>query len=296
VDDQVTSRLSRSTGNTRRVLVELAGQRHVAAAVPELTKACNDADAAMRAAAIKALGETVGAADLGALTDLLAKAKSDDEVSAVQAALESACARIPDKAACAEKLLPYVPTSAISAKCALLRVLGVVGTPGALEAVREAVAQAQPAVRDTGIRVLAEWPDAPALPTLLDVLRTSEDESHRFLALRGCVRLLDLSDQRATDKVKTYAELIARTQRADDRKAILSGLANVADAGALKLAEPFLDDPQVQAEAELAVLKIAGAITKSAPNEAKAAAARLKTESKNQATRDGAAKILTRMN
>ncbi len=296
VDEQLTARLTRATGNTRPMFIELAGQRHVSAAVPELIKAANDSDPATRKAGIKALGETVGANDLGALTDLLAKAKSDDEVSDVQAALESACSRIPDKAACAAKLLPHLSTAPISAKCALLRVLGIVTTPNALDAVRASVASPQPAERDTAIRVLADWPDAPALPTLLEVLRTSEDESHRFVALRGCVRLLDLSDKSAPEKVKTYAELIARTQRADDRKAILSGLANVADVGALKLAEPFLNDAQVQAEAELAVLKIAGAITKSAPTEAKAAAARLKAESKNQATRDSANKILSRMN
>jgi HEAT repeat protein len=296
VDDRVAARLPQVTGNTRRALVEIAGQRHVAAALPELLKAANDTDHAMRAAGVRAVGESVNAADLGALTDLLARAKTDEEVSAVQAALESACARIPDKAACAARLLPHLSTAPISAKCALLRVLGVVTTATALDAVRSSVASPQPAERDMAIRVLADWPDAPALPALLDVLRTSEDESHRFLALRGCVRLLDLSDQSAPDKVKTYAELVARTQRADDRKAILSGLANVADPAALKLAEPFLNDAQVQAEAELAVLKIAGAIMKSAPAEAKAAAARLKAESKNQATRDGAAKILNRMN
>jgi HEAT repeat protein len=296
VDEQVTARLTRATGSTRPMLIELAGQRHVTAAVPELIKAANDTDPANRRAAIKALGETVDARDLGALTDLLAKAKSDDEVSDVQSALESACSRIPDKPACAAKLLPHLSTAPISAQCALLRVLGLVGTANALDAVRSAVANPQPAVRDTGIRVLADWPDAPAMPTLMEVLRTSEDESHRFVALRGCVRLLGLSEQPAPEKVKTYAELIARTQRADDRKAILSGLANVADVGALKLAEPFLNDAQVQAEAELAVLKIAGAITKSAPTEAKAAAAKLQAESKNKATRDGAAKILSRMN
>lgn len=296
VDEQLTARLTRAAGNTRPMLIELAGQRHVAAAVPELIKAANDSDPINRKAGIKALGETVDENDLGVLTGFLAKAKSDDEVSDVQAALESACSRLPDKRACASKLLPFVSTSAIPAQCALLRVLGVLGSPNALETVRNAVASQQPAVRDTGIRVLAEWPDAPALPTLLDILRTSEDESHRFLALRGCVRLLDVSDQSAADKVKTYAELIARTQRADDRKAILSGLANVPDLAALKLAEPFLSDAQVQAEAELAVLKIAGAITKSAPTEAKAAAAKLQAESKNKATRDSAAKILGRMN
>jgi HEAT repeat protein len=103
VDTQLTARLPQATGNTRRLLVELAGQRHVAAAIPELIKAANDSEPALRAAGIKALGETVGAANLGALTDLLAQAKSADDTAAIQAALESACMRIPDKAACAVK-------------------------------------------------------------------------------------------------------------------------------------------------------------------------------------------------
>jgi HEAT repeat protein len=296
VDQQLSARLPRATGPTRLALVELAGQRHAAAAVPELIKAANENDPKTRAAGIKALGETVGADDLGALTGALAKAKTDDEVAVVQAALESACARIPDKAACAAKLLPELTASPVPAKCALLRVLGVIGTPNTLDAVQTAVANPQPTVRDTAIRVLSDWPESPALPALLDVLRTSEDETHRFLALRGCLRLLESGDQPSQQKLSTYTELITRTQRTDDRKAILSGLANVADPGALKLVEPFLADAQVQAEAELAMIKIAGAIAKSAPAEARAVATKLQAESKSQATRDRAAKILSEIN
>jgi hypothetical protein len=70
-------------------------------------------------------------------------------------------------------------------------------------------------------------------------------------------------------------------------------LANVADLAALKLVEPFLADAQVQAEAELAALKIAGGIAKSAPDEARAIASKIQAESKNQATRARAAKILS---
>lgn len=292
VDEQLTARLPQVAGNPRRLLVELAGQRHVAAAVPELVKASNDTDPAMRAAGIKALGETVGTADLGALTDLLAQAKSADDVAAVQAALESACTRIPDKAACADKLLPGLPASPIPARCALLRVLGVVSTANALAAVESALASPEPTVCDTAVRVLADWSDAPALPGLFEVFRTTQDETHRFLALRGCVRLLELSGQPRPEKVKAYGEMMARTERSDDRKAILSGLANVADPAALKLVEPLLTDAQVQAEAELAALAIAASIADSAPADAKAAATRIKAESKNPATRDRAAKIL----
>jgi HEAT repeat protein len=295
LDEQLTARLPQVTGNTRRLLVELAGQRHVAAAVPELIKASKDTDPAIRAAGIKALGETVGTADLGKLTDLLAQAKSADDVAAAQAALESACTRIPDKAACADKLLPCLPASPAPARCALLRVLGVVSTANALAAVQAALASQDPTVRDTAVRVLADWSEAAALPGLLEVFRTARDETQRFLALRGCVRLLDLSGQTGPEKVKAYGELMARTQRSDDRKAILSGLANAADPAALKLVEPLLTDAQVQAEAELAALKIAAAIAGSAPTEAKAVATRIKAESKNQATRDRAAKILSRL-
>lgn len=295
VDAQLADRLPRSAGNARRQLVELAGQRHLAAAMPELIKAASDSDPAIRAAGVKSLGETAGTADLGALTDLLAKAQSAEEISAVQEALESTCLRVSDKAACADKLIASLASSATPAKCALLRVLGVVNTSAALDAIRSALTSPESSVRDTAVRVLADWPESPALPALLEVFRTTEDESHRFLALRGCVRLLDLGGQPIGKTVETYRDMMSRTQRTDDRKALLSGLANVADPAALKLVEPLLNDAQVQAEAEQALLKIATAIVKSAPADAKAAATRLQAESKNQATRDRAAKILTEL-
>ncbi len=254
VDDQLRGRLPRASGNARRLLVELAGQRHVAAALPELTKAASDSDAKIRAAGIKALGETVTAADLGLLTDLLAKAKSTDETADVQAALESACTRITDKTAAANKLIAVFPSSSAVAKCSLLRVLGVVGDTTALEAVRTAMTDSEPTVHDTAVRVLADWPESVALAPLFEVFSTTTDESQRFLALRGCVRLLEGDGQSNGQKLKTFTELLARTQRADDRKAILSGLANVADPAALKLVEPLLTEPTVQTEAELAYI------------------------------------------
>jgi HEAT repeat protein len=292
VDDELTARLPQVTGATRRALVELAGQRHVAAAVPELIKASAETDPAIRAAGVKALGETASVADLDALTALLAKAKSADEVAAAEAGLEAACARIPDKDASTDKVLAALPASAAPAKCAFLRALGTIATPKALEAVRTAVASQEPAVHDAAVRVLADWPDTAALPALFEVFRTTQDGTHRVLALRNCVRLLSLGSQSSEQTLKTYSELMASAQRVDDRKMVLAGLAGVADPAALKLVEPFLADAQVQAEAELAMLSIANGLTGSAPAEAKAVATKLRTESKNESARDRAAQIL----
>ena len=293
VDEALSSRLGQVSGPTRRVLAELVGQRHVAAAVPELIKASSDADPATRATATKALGETVTLADLGALTGLLAKAKTAEEVSAVEAALASACARLPDKAACTEKLLDALKTApSAPAKCALLPVLGALAEAKALEAVQAALASQEPAVSDTAVRVLADWPEPAAFPALFNVFRTTKNDTHRILALRNCVRLLSLGGQSARQTLKTYGELMASAQRVEDRKLVLAGLANVADLAAFKLVEPMLADSQVQAEAELAMLGIAAGVIGSAPAEAKAVVTRLQAASKNEGTRERAAQIL----
>jgi hypothetical protein len=295
VDDQLATRLEQTSGPKRRALLELAGQRRVTAAVPEMVRASTDADAAVRAAGIKALGLTVNAADLGALIGLLASAKSAEELEPVEAALEVACTRIPEKAACADKLLAALPSSATPAKCALLRVLPTASTPAGLAAVQSALTSQEASVRDTALRVLADWPDAPALPILLGVLRTTQDDTQRFFALRGSVRLLGSDGQNTQASLKTYADLLAGTQKAEERKVILSGLANVSDTATLRMLEPLVADAQVQAEAEAAMLTVATAIMGSAPTEAKAVATKMQADSKNAVTRDRAAKLLSQM-
>jgi len=295
VDDQLAAQLRQTSGPKRRALLELAGQRRVTSAVPEMVRASTDAEPAIRAAAIKALGLTVNADDLGALIGLLASGKSAEELAPVEAAIEAACTRIPEKAACADKLLAALPAAATPAKCALLRALPAASTPQGLAAVQAALTSPDAAVRDAALRVLGEWPDAPALPILLGVLRTTQDDTQRFFALRGSVRLLGLGGQNTQETLKTYADLLAGSKKAEDRKVILSGLANVADPAALRMLEPLVAETQVQAEAEAAMLTVATAIMGSAPTEAKAVATKLQAGSKNEVTRDASAKLLARM-
>ncbi|MBU6400450.1 MAG: HEAT repeat domain-containing protein [Verrucomicrobia bacterium] len=336
VDDQLVANLGQVNGGRRRALLELAGQRHVAAAVPQLLSAANDADPGVRAVAVIALGQMAGAggwpaasdllaqaktallraasdsapairaagidalgqiadsADLGTLIDLLAKSSSTD-AAAVEVALASVCRRSPDKTACAHSLLGGFADSRPATKCSLLRVLGTAGTASALDAVRSHLASQDATVRDTAVRVLADWPDASALSGLLEVFRTTSNPTHRFLALRGCVRLLEPGSQPVQGMIRTYRELLAGAKDTDDRKVILSGLGNIPDPEALKLAAPLLEDAAVRAEAELAMLDVAAGIVGSAPNDAKAVLARLQTESSNPAVRARAGKLLNQI-
>ncbi len=295
IDVALMARLPQASGPARRVLVELAGQRRLSPAVPELLKAAKDADPELRSAGVKALGDTASLAELGSLADLLGKPQSEDALADVEAALDAACTRLPDKAGCAEALLARLETSPIPAKCALLRVMGTTGTPNALTAVRSSLTHPDNTLRSAAFRVLTDWPDPGALPALLAVIRTPADDTQRTLALRGAVRLLGLGGQPVAQTVKTYADLLALAGRVDDRKLVLSGLGAVPDPAALKLVEPLLADAQVRKEAESAVLGIAGGLAGSAPAEARTLATRLQAESQDAATRERAKQILQGM-
>ena len=67
--------------------------------------------------------------------------------------------------------------------------LGMLGGPKALAAVGEALADADGNVREAALRSLAGWADAAPLPILLGVVRKSDNEREKTLALRGIARL-----------------------------------------------------------------------------------------------------------
>jgi HEAT repeat protein len=120
VDAILLARLARAEDKARKALIELAGQRHVAAAVPVLLKAADDPDAGIRSAALGALGGTVGMGDLPLLLARTLQPKTPEEGKAAEDALAAACVRMPDREACAEKLVAAAAQAPPAAKGKLL--------------------------------------------------------------------------------------------------------------------------------------------------------------------------------
>ncbi len=81
--------------------------------------------------------------------------------------------------------------------------------------------------------------------------------THRVLAIRGLVRVLGASGRTPDDITNIYARALAATQRPDEKKLIIAGLANVRTLDALRLVAEFLDDADLKTEAALAAARIA---------------------------------------
>lgn len=152
-------------------------------------------------------------------------------------------------------LAAFGPASAPK-KAALLGVLGAVGGPQALDAVRGAVKSDDAEVRTAAVRALAGWPDATPLEDLVSLAATTSDAKCKALALRGVANLAPQAKELPRPKV---VEFIARAMKAggvNEQKALLGALGNIAHPAALKLAESCANNPELAAEAKAAITQI----------------------------------------
>ena len=288
VNANILASLAAAPAEAKVALIETLAIRQAPGAVGALVKEAGGADAPVRAAALKALGQLATSYDLTPLVNLLVARPSEEAERAV-VLVSRRLAPVAAQAECVLEALGKAKTTPI--RCSLLRVLGGIGNAKAFAAVTAAKGDKDADVQNAAVRALTGWPNARALTAALDIFRTSESMTHRVLALRGCVRMVGLTDLPSAAKLKILSELMNKTKRPQDRQLVLSGLANVADLAALAAVEPFLRDGAVRDEAELAMLAIARGIMSTAPSQAKAAAQKLR-RSRNRTISRGANRLI----
>lgn len=267
VDRTLLDALEKAEGKVRPLVISLLGQRRVAAATPALLKAAAEADPAVRQAAIQALAFTAGPQDVGALVELLVKAKEPQQLAAAEAMLGTACARMPDRDAIASALAGALPQAEVPCKAALIRSLGQVAGAKALAAVQAAVKDSNENVADTAVRVLADWQEPAAAPELLGLAKTTTNRKYKILALRGYLRLVGHRDLTAAQKLAMCQEAMPLAERPEEKRLVLGALGGVQHPDALAMVVPGLDDPALKNEAAVAALAIGERIAGSHPTQ-----------------------------
>lgn len=144
-----------------------------------------------------------------------------------------------------------------SVKPAMLRLLSATGSPKAFEIVRRAAFEGEGEFKELALRELCEWPDAEALPVIMDLAGNDAVPAVKTLAIRGAVRLLGTSPLTNQERLLQYAGLLEKSSTPEEKKAVLSGLAQVPDANALTLVFKQFADESVKAEALQAAIAIA---------------------------------------
>lgn len=258
VDADLAARLEKAEGPTRLTLIELVGRRRIKAAVPELVKAADDSDGAIRAAAFVSLGDTVDFSLMPWLTERTVQAKSPEELAAAGDALKAAAGRMPDPDACAKALTAAMPGAGTPAKCKLLEALGAVGGARALAAVVEATKSPEPAVQGAAAQQLGDWMTPAAAPALLDMAKNAADDRLKVRALRGYLRIARQFVVPDAERLAMFHAAMDAARRDDERQLALGVLIRIPSPETLGEAMKYLSQPSLRDAAADAAVAIAG--------------------------------------
>jgi HEAT repeat protein len=259
VDQAIAELLPRQDDKSKPALISVLGKRASRTSVPVLLEMVGGADPAVAKAACQALGRLVQTEDLPALLDRLARVRSTDARGALEATVAQALSRTRDPVRRSDAVCGALANlQDLDGRASLLSLLPSCGDARALDTLKAARADREPRIREAALRAMAEWPDASATGALLEMARTTTQDTERVLALRGAARLLSTTaDASPHDTAVSFEKVMDLAKNADEKKLVLGGLGRVHDVAALQLAESCLGDSAIQAEAALAVVSIA---------------------------------------
>lgn len=256
VDAQIISLLDGAKGKSYPLLLTVVGKRRIEA-VPALLKAVANSDAAVRSAALIALGETVSLKDLNVLVSQVVSPKNADDAAVAQQALKAASIRMADREACATQLAAAVEKSkAVPTKIVLLQILGSMGGTKALETIGNAAKSNDPQLQDSSSRLLGEWMTEDAAPVLLDLAKI-QTNPYQVRAMRGYIRIARQfvlpDEQRLAMCQKAFDE----SRQVAEKKLVLDVLKRYPSIDGMKLAIKAMQVPELKDDATQATLLIA---------------------------------------
>lgn len=263
VDAAVLSHLAKTSDEAiKGELVRAASARRVEAAKPELIRIVGSGPAGLVARAAAALRTLGVQADLPELIALLGGLEDEQAREAMQDTIAAVARTNPRPLARAGEVKARLAAEkAPKRRADLLRVLGKIGDDSALAQVRAALADPDPMIVDAAVRALAEWPTAAARDDVFEIARSSLELTHRVLAARAYVRMIELEPHRAPEGAAAdLMRVLALAPRPEEKKLLLGALVRFPCLASLKTAESLQADPTVAAEAKLAADRIRNAI------------------------------------
>jgi HEAT repeat protein len=269
VDDAVLqSLLSAREARARIQLIRLLEARSATNAVAELLNQAADADETVSVAALAALGSLAGAKEVPALIALTKACKAGPARDAAEKAICRAAASTNDAAVAGDEVLAELERSAAPAeKNAWVRILISLGYAKALPALEAAMQDSNEAVAANTIQSLGNWPDPAPVEALLKVVDTGANPKSRQRALASVMHLAMVA---ADEHQRPDALVVGWIQRASpaaqslaERRQIISVLGRLKRLESFRLLLPWLDQPDLQTEAQLAIVQIAPALVDS---------------------------------
>ncbi len=260
IDEAIIGAVSSAEPDVKIELIGAIKERRISAGAKTLLITAQDPDGRVRLESWKAM-RVVNDANLPELLRLMSKAQSDSDRREAEITVSTVADTLPKHRRALPILEQLASTDDVEATCSLLKVLGKTGGEGGLEMLRGMLDEDDPKFVDAAIRGLAEWPDDEPMDDLLKIARTSDNRTHRILAIRAYLRMIGLDKDRSGEESLTlYRQAMDLAPDTNAKRTVLSGLATVRTLEALKFVAGYLEDDALGSEAAVTVERIASGL------------------------------------
>jgi HEAT repeat protein len=269
VNQAIVAQLENAKPNPRARLLGVLAARRAVDAIPSMLAAARDADAGVRRAALEGLGQLARPEHVAALVSLLIEAPDDRQREAAERAITFCCGRIANPGKRADPLLAVYVKLGGRDRQTILPTLGRLGGPAVLKIVEAAIADADPALRNAGMRALGNWPDGSVAARLLELSKTAADAGHRRMALLALIRVAPLPDGRPpAEKLRLLKSAMDLAARDQDRELILKRAQAIRTLDTLRYVASYLGDPRLAQQACATIVELAHHRDLREPNQA----------------------------
>jgi HEAT repeat protein len=259
VDEALIGLIESPNASDRATVLGVLASRRTVAALPTIVRLIGGTDTGLSAEAAKALGVMGQGAQLSALTAVILVTENTQLRDACEEAARAICTRAQDKTAGADVVLGALgQAKQPSARAALLRLLGYAPGSASLAAVVKAMGDTDTEVHQAAFRTLVSWPDATALPQLVEVARRAPDSADAIVALRdGCLRLGATEEVPLAERLSAYRSVLEVARRREEKRQAISGLAEISSLRSLDLLKACGEDAALKNEAIPAAIRVA---------------------------------------
>lgn len=254
----IAAAIPRVKPRLQATLIEILVARRAFQQLPAIVAAAADPDAAVRGAAISALGQLAGPEQMPDLVQAVLRAEPGAERANAEKAIMFVCRRTEDAEKRAEPLLAAINALSAADRPTLLPALGRVGGGAALAIIEQAIASPEASLHEAGIRSLCLWPDATIAPRLIELVGADKHPEHGKLALRALIRVAPLPDKRTpATRLELLKQALALCTDDADRNQVLNRAQAVRIVETLRFLVPYIDQTEFAGQACESIVELA---------------------------------------
>lgn len=255
LDEAILEAMQNSTDDkVKAKYLDCLSGRQATVALPAFAELAEGDWSRMSATAVNGMANLVSEGDFKIYAELLGSTENKKKLQALEKSIGNAAQRQSDKDACTAALVPAYEQAKGEALYTIIRSMGSIGGSKARGVLEQAMKSEDPLAQDSAVRGLCNWPDAEVAGQLLEIAKSSNNDKHKLLALRGYVRLSGTfnTEEEALPMCKQAAGM---AERPEEIRMILATVKRYKSEDVINFIAPYIDNPAVVDEAGQAMIE-----------------------------------------